>query len=71
MKTKKAKPTNKDFQRVVQNMGMDIFVLRTQLNALSEIVSDYLDFTDTRKSFEEFLKERTEKTLETQKDINP
>lgn len=63
MKTKKRKPTNKDFQRVIQRLGIDIMGLRAQIGAIADVLSNYLDFTGKRKEFEEFATKRAEEAI--------
>jgi len=64
MKTKRRKPTNKDFQRVIQRLGIDMMGMRAQIGAVADVLSDYLDFTGKRKEFEKFAMKRAEKAID-------
>ena len=45
MKTKRnKKPTNKDFQAMIQDLMYRLTAVQSQTNALTEIFSDFLDF---------------------------
>ena len=52
------KPTNKDFQKVIQDMQYRMMATQSQLNSLTEIFSDFLDFTNKKPKFMEYLKSK-------------
>lgn len=72
MKTKKTKPGNKDFQRMIQTLGFDLMNMRMQINALSGMVADFVEFTGKKEAFLEHMEkleaereaEETGKSLE-------
>jgi hypothetical protein len=57
MKTKRSrKPTNKALQKVIQEMQYRVMATQSQVNSLTEIFSDFLDFTNKKPKFVEYLK---------------
>ena len=50
------KPTSKDLQKVIQEMQYRIMAAQAQVNSLTEIFSDFLDFTNKKPKFVEYLK---------------
>ena len=58
---KRRKPTNKDFQNAIQDMMYRMTAVQSQLNALTEIFSDFLDFTNKKPKFMEYLQQKVEK----------
>ena len=59
MKQKRSKkPTSKDFQKVIQEMQYRMMATQSQLNSLTEIFSDFLDFTNKKPKFVEYLEDR-------------
>ena len=52
------KPTNKDLQKVIQEMQYRMMATQSQLNSLTEIFSDFLDFTNKKPKFMEYLKSK-------------
>ena len=59
MKTKRnRKPTNKDFQTAIQEMQYRMMSTQSQLNSLTEIFSDFLDFTSKKPKFMEYLENK-------------
>ena len=50
------KTTNKEFQTVIQEMQYRIMAAQSQVNSLTEIFSDFLDFTNKKPKFVEYLK---------------
>jgi len=52
------KLTNKDFQKVIQDMQYRMMATQSQLNSLTEIFSDFLDFTNKKPKFVEYLESR-------------
>ena len=72
MKTKKTKPGNKDFQRMIQTLGFDLMNMRMQINALGGMVADFVEFTGKKEAFLEHMEkleaereaEETGKSLE-------
>ena len=55
MKTKKTKPGNKDFQRMIQTLGFDLMNMRMQINALGGMVADFVEFTGKKEAFLEHM----------------
>ena len=51
MKTKKTKPGNKDFQRMIQTLGFDLMNMRMQINALGGMFADFVEFTGKKDAF--------------------
>jgi len=72
MNTKKTKPGNKDFQRMIQTLGFDLMNMRMQINALGGMVADFVEFTGKKEAFLEHMEkleaereaEETGKSLE-------
>ena len=59
MKTKRnRKPTNTDFQTAIQEMQYRMMSTQSQLNSLTEIFSDFLDFTSKKPKFMEYLENK-------------
>ena len=57
MKTKKTKPGNKDFQRMIQTVGFDLMNMRMQINALGGMVADFVEFTGKKEAFLKHMEE--------------
>jgi len=57
MKTKKTRPGNKDFQRMIQTLGFDLMSLRVQINALGGMVADFVEFTGKKEAFLKHMEE--------------
>lgn len=55
MKTKKTKPGNKEFQRMIQTLGFDLMNLRIQINALGGMFADFVEFTGKKDAFLEHM----------------
>ena len=55
MKTKKTKPGNKDFQRMIQTLGFDLMNMRMQINALGGMVADFVEFMDKKDAFLKYM----------------
>ena len=65
MKTKRnKKPTNKDLQAMMQDLMYRLTAIQSQTNALTEIFSDFLDFTHQKPKFMDYLKNKSEKNAE-------
>jgi len=65
MKTKKnRKPTNKDFQHAIQEIQYRLMATQSQLNNLTKIFSDFLEFTHKKAKFVEYLESKVNKTKE-------
>ena len=65
MKTKRnKKPTNKDLQAMMQDLMYRLTAVQSQTNALTEIFSDFLDFTHPKPKFMDYLKNKSEKNTE-------
>ena len=58
------KPTNKDFQNAILEMRYQLQATQSQVNALTEIFSDFLDFTHKKTKFTEYLEMRVKKQRE-------
>ena len=57
MKQRKSKkPTNKDFQLAIQELRYRLMSTQSQLDSLTEIFSDFLDYTHKKAKFVEYLK---------------
>ena len=52
------KPTNKDLQKVIHEMQYRMMATQSQLNSLTEIFSDFLDFTSKKPKFMEYLENK-------------
>ena len=55
MKTKKTKPGNKDFQRMIQTLGFDLMNMRMQINALGGMVADFVEFMKKKDAFLKYM----------------
>ena len=59
MKTKRTrKPTNKDFQQAIQEIQYRLMATQSQLNSLTEVFSDFLDYTHKKAKFMEYLENK-------------
>ena len=56
------KPTSKDFQFAIQDLRMHHVKVQTQLNALTEVFSDYLDYTGKKEDFMQYVKNKVKNT---------
>ena len=56
------KPTSKDFQFAIQDLRMHHVKVQTQLNALTEVFSDYLDYTGKKEEFMQYVKDKVKNT---------
>ena len=64
MKLRKSKkPTNKDFQRVIQELHLRLMSTQSQLDTLTKIFSDFLEFTHKKHKFVEYLKAQEAKAV--------
>ena len=57
---KNRKPTNKDFQIAIQEIQYRLMSTQSQLNSLTKIFSDFLDYTHKKAKFMEYLKAKVE-----------
>jgi len=65
MKTKRTrKPTNKDLQLSIQEIQYRLLATHSQLNTLTEVFSDFLDYTHKKAKFMEYLEAKVEKGKE-------
>ena len=65
MKIKKnKKPTNKDFQQAIQEIRYRLMATQSQLNGLTEVFSDFLEFTHNKPKFMEYLESKVNKVDE-------
>jgi len=61
MKTKyRKKPTNKEIRMMLEGIQYELMTTQSQLNTLTKIFSDFLDYTHKKTKFLEYLKEREE-----------
>jgi len=54
------KPTNKELWKLVQDTRYRMMATQSQLNSLTEIISDFLDFMDKKEEFMEYVKAKLE-----------
>ena len=60
MKIKKSrKPTNKDIQQAIQEIQYRLMMTQSQLNNLTEVFSEFLEFTHKKAKFMEHLESKT------------
>ncbi len=65
MKLRKSKkPTNKDFQLAIQELQYRLMSTQSQLNTLTEIFSDFLEFTNKKPKFMEYLENKVKQKQE-------
>ena len=65
------KPTNKDFQLAIQELRYRLMSTQSQLDTLTEIFSDFLEFTNKKPKFMEYLKDKVEKANKLEKEAEP
>ena len=72
---KNRKRTNKDFQIAIQEIQYRLMSTQSQLNSLTEIFSDFLDYTNKKPKFMEYLekkvKQRQTEEVKTEKEVEP
>jgi len=62
MKTKyRKKPTNKEMLQTMEGIQYELMTTQSQLGTLTQIFSDFLDYTHKKAKFLEYLKEKQEK----------
>lgn len=62
MRTKyKKKPTNKEMRQMMEGIQYELMTTQSQLGTLTQIFSDFLDYTHKKAKFLEYLKEKQEK----------
>ena len=76
MKQRKSnKPTNKDFQLAIQELRYRLMSTQSQLDSLTEIFSDFLEFTNKKPKFIEYLedkvKQKKDAEVEPEKEAEP
>ena len=54
------KPTNKDFQLAIQEIRYRLMSTQSQVHSLTEIFSDFLEFTNKKPKFMEYLESKVE-----------
>jgi hypothetical protein len=65
MKTKRnTKPTNKDFVKAINEIRYGLMETQSQVTNLTEVFSEFLDFTHKKVKFMEHLESKTEKLEE-------
>ena len=57
---KRKKLTNKELQTAIQEIRYRLMATQSQLNALTEVFSDFLDFTYKKTKFMEYLQAKSE-----------
>ena len=69
------KPTNKDFQLAIQEIRYRLMSTQSQLDSLTEIFSDFLDYTKKKPKFLEYLEDKVKQKqnadVETEKVAEP
>ena len=55
------KPTNKEMLKALLDQQYRLIALQSQLDSLMEIFSDFLDFTNKKPKFMEYLEKKVEK----------
>ena len=61
MKQKRNKrPTSKDFQREIMNLSYRLTAVQSQVGSLTEIFSDFLDYTRKKNKFVKYLEKKQE-----------
>ena len=69
------KPTNKDFQLAIQEIRYRLMSTQSQLNSLTEIFSDFLEFTNKKPKFVEYLenkvKQKETAKVKAEKEVEP
>ena len=58
------KPTNKDFQLAIQELRYRLMSTQSQLDTLTEIFSDFLEFTNKKPKFMEYLENKVKQKQE-------
>ena len=70
MKQKRSKkPTNKDFQIAIQEIRYRLMSTQSQLDSLTEIFSDFLDYTNKKPKFLKYLEDKVKQKQE--EDVKP
>ena len=57
------KPTNKEFQKAIQELRYQLMATQSQLHSLTEIFSDFLDYTHKKAKFMEYLEAKVAKKI--------
>ena len=57
---KRKKLTNKELQQAIQEIRYRLMTTHSQLNALTEVFSDFLDYTHKKAKFMEYLQTKSE-----------
>ena len=65
------KPTNKEMLKALLDQQYRLIALQSQLDSLMEIFSDFLDFTNKKPKFMEYLKDKVEKANKLEKEAEP
>ena len=66
MKQKRSKrPTNKDFQIAIQEIRYRLMSTQSQLDSLTEIFSDFLDYTNKKPKFIKYLENKVKQKQDT------
>ena len=62
MRTKyNKKPTNKEIRQTLKGIQYELMATQSQLGTLTEIFSDFLDYTHKKAKFVEYLEKKREK----------
>ena len=69
------KPTNKDFQIAIQEIQYRLMSTQSQLNSLTEIFSEFLEFTNKKPKFMEHLEAKVQQKkddeVKVEKEVEP
>ena len=57
----KKKPTNKELQKIIEGIQYELMATQSQLGTLTQVFSDFLDYTHKKAKFVEYLKSKQEK----------
>ena len=57
---KNKKPTSKDLQRAIMDLRYGLTAVQSQVGSLTEIFSDFLDYTHKKTKFIKYLEKKQE-----------
>ena len=57
----KKKPTNKELRKIVEGIQYELMATQSQLGTLTQVFSDFLDYTHKKTKFVEYLKDKQDK----------
>ena len=55
------KPTSKELQQAIEGIQYELMATQSQLGTLTQVFSDFLDYTHKKAKFVEYLKDKQEK----------